>query len=73
MNYFPRNPPKRTIRGVSNDTDHLSNQIFCKIVSLTQGLSFRSKSNGFMFPKSYFVDATSPKAFASTVGIMKND
>ena len=21
MNYFPRNPPKRTIRGVSNDTD----------------------------------------------------
>ena len=24
MNYFPRNPPKRTIRGVSNDTDHYS-------------------------------------------------
>ena len=23
MNYFPRNPPKRTIRGVSNDTDQL--------------------------------------------------
>ena len=23
MNYFPRNPPKRTIRGVSNDTDHV--------------------------------------------------
>ena len=21
MSYFPRNPPKRTIRGVSNDTD----------------------------------------------------
>ena len=23
MNYFPRNPPKRTIRGVSSDTDQV--------------------------------------------------
>ena len=27
MNYFPRNPPKRTIRGVSNDTDLILNFI----------------------------------------------
>ena len=24
VNYFPPNPPKRTIRGVSNDNDHVA-------------------------------------------------
>ena len=30
MNYFPRNPPKRTIRGVSNDTDRIQYIPGCK-------------------------------------------
>ena len=50
MNYFPRNPPKRTIRGVSNDTDliHLDEQYFHAIryISLTLIFSYIQSVSG---------------------------